>query len=413
MPVSTRIYASVALAFGGQPAIDDLTAAAYETVLIWSVHVDTDGTLYLNDTRFVSDGVYGEAQQMNLPATVTQLRDAGMEILFSVGAGETSDFTNIGTLLAGGVPGPGSPLYDNFAALKQAMVDAGGDIDGIDLDNEDNQDASVMVNFGRMLAAIGYDHVTLCPASPFPGEFWTSTLAGLNTDPGVGFVNAIHLQCYSGGSGSAVPAVIQGWQQMIADAGSAGTCLLIPGLATNQAAPGPWWYEDAPGGSVVKTPGTAMDPQADWSKHLFTQNYPNASAALQGVQSRRGPTFFFYCNEQVDLGPGRQFAQGDAVFFAGEPSWSATPQCDAFSLSGGCSDIYNGFGACPANLQEKYQTLSNIKTPPQGGFIWYYDSVVDCFLSGCCKDPAATARAYREAIERGLAPGGHREERHR
>jgi hypothetical protein len=43
MTASTRIYASGAIAFGGQPAINDLLAAAYSTVIVWSIHVDTNG----------------------------------------------------------------------------------------------------------------------------------------------------------------------------------------------------------------------------------------------------------------------------------------------------------------------------------------------------------------------------------
>jgi len=87
MTASTRIYASVALAFGGQPAINDLLKAGYSTVIVWSVHVDGTGNLILNDTQFVSGGVYKEAEAMDLPSRLAQLRKAGVEIIFSVGAG--------------------------------------------------------------------------------------------------------------------------------------------------------------------------------------------------------------------------------------------------------------------------------------------------------------------------------------
>lgn len=126
MTASTRIYAGGAIAFGGQPAINDLLNAGYSTVIVWSVHVAPDGTLILNDTQIVSGGVYKEAAPMNLPARLAQLRKAGVEIIFSVGAGGTCDFTSIATLLGGGPAGPGNVVYDNFKALKQAMVAAGG-----------------------------------------------------------------------------------------------------------------------------------------------------------------------------------------------------------------------------------------------------------------------------------------------
>src|SRR5260370_8730855 len=104
MPVSTRIYASCALAFGGQPAVDDLKASGYSTVLVWSVHVDAYGSLYLNDTLFVFRGAYKETQPMDLPARLAQLRTAGLEVLFSVVPGETSAFPHTATLLPSGAP---------------------------------------------------------------------------------------------------------------------------------------------------------------------------------------------------------------------------------------------------------------------------------------------------------------------
>jgi len=99
MTASTRIYTGGAIAFGGQPAINDLLNADYSTVIVWSVHVAPDGTLILNDTQIVSGGVYQEAAPMNLPARLAQLHKAGVEIIFSVGAGGTCDFTSISTLL--------------------------------------------------------------------------------------------------------------------------------------------------------------------------------------------------------------------------------------------------------------------------------------------------------------------------
>ena len=157
MPIHTRIYAGDAIAFGGQPAIDGLILAGYSSVIVWSVHVDWDGTLFLNDTKIVSSGVYKETDPMDMPSRLARLRKTGVEIIFSVGAGGTHDFQSIEKLLEGGVPGPGNPLYDNFKALKDAMVSAeGGDIDAVDFDNEDNMKTDVMVNFGLMLAKIGF-----------------------------------------------------------------------------------------------------------------------------------------------------------------------------------------------------------------------------------------------------------------
>jgi hypothetical protein len=393
MSASTRIYAGGAIAFGGQPAINDLLAAGYSTVIVWSVHVQSDGTLILNNTQIVSGGVYQEAAPMNLPARLAQLRTAGVEIIFSVGAGGTSDFTNIAGLLDGKPAGPGNALYDNFQALKQAMVDAGGDIDAIDFDNEDNLDSGVMTNFGITLAKIGYAHVTFCP---YMGQtIWFDTMQSLVAAQGSSFVSAIHLQCYSGGSGNLdnVGAWTSGFER------AGGDALMIPGLGTTQAPPGPWWDQGAPGRSVKQVPDVAMDEGASWDNYLYTQNFATIDDALQAAQG----SFFFYCREPVVLN-GRSFQTGDAAFFIGSPQWGSAPQCDAYYLGGPCTNPYNRpIGACPSDLQTQYATWGSAV---DGGCIWLYDSVIDCLLSGCCggsiEEPAGSALAYRQAITNGL-----------
>lgn len=399
MKTQPRIYISGAFTFGEQQAVNNLLQAGYTAVILWSVHVDASGNLFINDTMFVSNGVYKEQQPMNLPARLAQLRKAGIQIILSVGAGGTSDFTNIQALLNGGVPTKGNPLYDNFSALKAAMVNAGGDIDAIDFDNEDNMNTATMVNFGVMLGNIGYSSVTFCPY--YTSQVWTDTYNQLQSQKGNGFVSAIHLQCYSGGMYSD-PA---DWGAMIAKA--KGNTLLIPGLATNQAQPGPWWdgRTKQPGGSVVKTSDVAMYGGADWSNMLRKGNYPDVDTAMQNAQG--SDTFFFYCNGYLDLGPGKQFQKGDAVYFGGAPWWGSAPQCDGYALSGGCSNIYNSNGACPADLQSQYASWAKGQYPINGGFIWLYDSIVNCVLSGPCgeggQSEAQVAAEYAQAIVNGLS----------
>ncbi|HMK27946.1 MAG TPA: hypothetical protein VK483_18085 [Chitinophagaceae bacterium] len=413
MSIQTRIYASGALAFGEDAAINNLLAAKYSAIIVWSVHVATTGDLYLNDTLFVSKGIYAESATMNLPARLAQLKKAGMQIIFSVGAGGTPDFTAIQALEKGTVPTKGNPLYDNFKALKDAMKNAGGDIDAVDFDNEDKMDTKTMVNFGIMLGNIGYSSVTFCPYDEQPGQVWTDTYKQLLAAKGNGFVSAIHLQCYSGGGGNDP----QPWAQIISN----GNTLLIPGLATSQAKPGPWWDEDTdqPGGSVVKTKSVAMYGHGDWSGLLRVGNYPSADIAMQryikGGGIYGGETFFFYCNGFLNLGPGKQFVPGDAVYFSGRPWWGSAPQCDGYSLSGGCSNIWDPpipyppstKGSCPADLQSQYATWKKGKLPVNGGFIWTYDSIVQCLLSECCgetgQDVAKIATDYKQAIINGLS----------
>ena len=392
MTKSARIYCSDALGFGGWPAVNDLLSAGYEAVIVWSIHVDTNGTLFLNDSVIASGGSYNGAFPFNLPARLAKLRTAGTEIIFSIGAGGTNDFANICNLLNGQPAGPNNPIYDNFKALKDAMVAGGGDIDAIDFDNEDNFDATVMINFGITLANIGYTHVTFCPWSN--SDTWFATMEGLVKAKGADFVSAIHLQVYSGGEENLDQ--VDSWKSGFESAG--GKALMIPGLATNQPQPGPWWFNSAMGENVLKLPKKAMQPDADWSKQLYTWNFATIDEALQGAKT--AASSFFYCREPLVLTNGRSFQPGDAVFFTGIPSWGAAPQCDAYYLGGPCRNTYNKIpGACPSDLRAQFAKWGSLI---DGGFIWLYDSIVGCYLSGCCGgskgSPAATALAYRQAI---------------
>ncbi len=397
MSTQTRIYAGGGFSFGEDQAVNNILSAGYSALIVWSVHVDTTGNLILNNTQFVSGGTYREMQPMNLPPRLAKLHKAGVQIIFSVGAGGTNDFHNINTLLNGGVPGPGNPLYDNFNALKQAMVAAGGDIDAIDFDNEDYMDTPTMVNFALMLSNIGYKSVTFCPY--YVDETWTDTYTQLLQQKGKDFVSAIHYQCYSGGSGNNP----SDWATVIAQA--QGNTLLIPGLATNQAQPGPWWDGNAQGGSVVKTPDVAMYGEANWDSMLRRGNYPTVEDAMKSTLG--GETFFFYCRQYMYLSPDKVFNPGDAVFFGDRPWWGSAPQCDGYSLSGGCSNIYNINGACPADLQQQFATWNSQGDTINGGFIWLYDSIVSCVLSNCCgQDNETTAQLaadYQQAIVKGLS----------
>jgi hypothetical protein len=396
VPISTRIYAGNAFVFGGQPAVDDLRAAQYSSVIIWSVHVDEKAALYLNETKIVDGGRYIEPATMNLPGRLATLRTNRCEVLFSVGSGGgPQDFTNIDRLLND--PEMRPCLRDNFKALKGAMVNAGGDIDAIDFDNEDNTSAQVMCDFGSMLRDIGYAGVTFCPYDQ--PEVWAETYDLLGKKCGANFVRAIHLQCYDGGRWNNPDdwCESEAWEKW-------GKPLLIPGLATKQTNEGGWWNEGKRGGSVVTTPNVVMYAHGDWSKKLRQGNFASAEKAMESAGKINAETFFFFCRGSKDLGPGKQFNKGDAVFFAGVPWWGSEPDCDGCSLSGGCTNKYNQKGACLADLRKQYEGWKkDSRRAPDGGFIWLYDSVTHCLLSPCCGEKPATAKDYREAITNGLS----------
>jgi hypothetical protein len=399
MAASARIYANVAFAFGGEPALSDLLNAKYDTVIVFTVHVDPVGNLFLNNTQFVSGGIYRETEKMDLPGRLAELRKAGMEVIFAVGSAGVDDFKNIGALLGNKPGGPGNIIYENFKALKGAMLEVlGGDIDAIDFDNEVDPKSDVMINFGITLAGIGYRHVTLCPYYRPEAGIWYDTMAGLVDALGDDFVSAVHLQCYDGGAGNADH--IGDWKSGFQAKSKTAKFKMIPGLATVQTGKGPWWHKEARGVNVKQKPNS-FQYGTEFQNRLYTQKFPSPDAALQAA--RTSASFFFYCKEDVSWG-GTSYRAGDTVFFSGKPHWIDLPQFDAYYLDGACTDTSNpgGVGACPADVQKAFSNWSKTESV-DGGFIWFYDSMVGCALCRSCSSPI-TALNYRKAIRPDPAP---------
>ena len=120
-------------------------------------------------------------------------------------------------------------------------------------------------------------------------DTWFDAMKGLVSAKRDVFVSAIHLQVYSGGASNLDQ--VEQWKSGFGNAG--GKALMIPGLATNQAQPGPWWYNGAMGANVLMVPNVAMQEGADWGNYLYTWNFASIDEALQGAKT--AASFFFYC----------------------------------------------------------------------------------------------------------------------
>jgi len=187
------IYCGGAL-YRDPAVIDDLHRSGFTTVTAWPVRVDPAGDLVFDDVPIVAGGRW--VGDVSWPSRLQALKEGGSvdRLLFSVGSGESSDFTCIHDLMAQHGTGPSSPLQRSFAALKEAIPA----IDAIDFDNEDHLDVETNLAFGRMLVDLGWP-LTFCPYRD--REVWLDSLAALwNWRPGC--VAGINLQCYSGGLGN-------------------------------------------------------------------------------------------------------------------------------------------------------------------------------------------------------------------
>jgi hypothetical protein len=213
-----------------------LAESGFTTVILWTLHVDPDGTLVYNDTVIVRDGVFA-ATFLYLPRLVNQLKTAPgssvKTVLFCVGSGGVDDFKNIQSLLA--TKAGKLTLSRNFHALSAALP-----IDGFDFDDEDLFDPTTTAQLTELLCAGNEMIITYCP---YFGEAtpWNAAIEAVYTwdqqqNPVLGqSVRWWNLQCYSGG-GSNVPAT---WVQQLSTKAGIGdaAAYIIPGYDASVQTP--------------------------------------------------------------------------------------------------------------------------------------------------------------------------------
>ena len=186
----SAIYGGGPFYHGGQAVMDDLRASGFTTVILFGVHVQTNGDLHFNNDPIISNGTY--IGDPGWPARLATLKTAPTSVTrieASVGGWGTGDFQNIKNLIAAQGTGPTSVLYKNFQTLKQVTG-----ADAIDFDDESTYDLGSSTAFGNMLWGLGYS-ITLAPYTNM--TYWKSLADNL-----AGKVDGIHLQVYDGGAGN-------------------------------------------------------------------------------------------------------------------------------------------------------------------------------------------------------------------
>ena len=187
--------------FGGGPfyhsadtVMPTMRASGFSTMILWSIHVHTNGDLVLNDVPIFSNGSY-VGSDAAWPSKVASLKTAPTSVTrveFSVGSAGVADFETIESLILSQGTGPSSILYRNFSALKAAIPI----VDAIDYDDESNYDVASTVALSIMLGDLGYK-VTLCPYTN--SSFWTAVYNQTNAQR-PGLVDRVLLQVYAGGA---------------------------------------------------------------------------------------------------------------------------------------------------------------------------------------------------------------------
>ena len=185
----------VSAIFGGGPfvnqkrGLEKVKKSGFNTIMLWSVHVYDDGTLYLNDRKMVENGKFvggdlvkeGWEYLKQEPTNITRIE-------LSVGAWGTKDFEAIDALIKRDGTGEDTILYRNFKVLAETCG-----ADAINYDDETSFDPTVAITFGRMVESMGMK-VTLCPFNEM--NYWKAVYNGLGSE----LVDRIYLQCYDGGS---------------------------------------------------------------------------------------------------------------------------------------------------------------------------------------------------------------------
>ena len=176
-----------------------IRASGFTTLVIWTLHVEADGDLVLNNQKIVDNGVY--VGRADWPAEVAAFKTGTTSVTrieLGLSGHESQTFLNIRDLVFSQGTGSGGMLYKNFKVLHDRIPA----IDGLNYDEESHlYDTNVlytMKEFSLMLADLGF-HIELdvfCCS-----QAWTDVFNYVNgARPGT--IDRIDLQCYAGGGGN-------------------------------------------------------------------------------------------------------------------------------------------------------------------------------------------------------------------
>lgn len=186
--------------YGGGPFYNDadtvlprMKASGFNTLVLWTIHVENNGDLILNDVPLISDAQWvadkawpGMVEDLKIgPTTVTRVE-------FGVGSAGVPDFERIANLIASEGTGPESILYRNFELLKELMPS----VDAINFDDESAYDVDPSVAFSLMLGDLGYQ-ISIVPYQA--SNFWTALYDQVETEE-PGLIDRVMLQMYAGGA---------------------------------------------------------------------------------------------------------------------------------------------------------------------------------------------------------------------
>jgi hypothetical protein len=177
------------------------------TLFLFTLQVNSDGTLRFNDDIVCRNGVYVGNPDWNWQLDACR-GGSVTRIEMAIGNWGSVSFDNIRNLINSQGTGSSTMLYRNFQALKNKIR-----IDAFQMDDEKTYDRTTMVRFCKMLKDGLGVWVSLCPYTN--QTFWKNVKADLPDR-----VTGVWLQCYDGGAGN---DPVQ-WRSALAN-----TVILFPG----------------------------------------------------------------------------------------------------------------------------------------------------------------------------------------
>jgi hypothetical protein len=176
---------------GGSTVMNNLRNSGFTTVVLWTIHVHSNGDLYFNDTLVVHNGRYvGRSAWPGQLATLLQQPTSVNRIEVSVGSAGVNDWGTIDQLIASQGTGTSSILYKNFSALRAAT----GAV-AVDSDDEEDYNLSGAEAFAHMVLGMGYSSFTIVPYTD--ESYWAALKKNLGSS-----MDRVYLQDYAGGTGN-------------------------------------------------------------------------------------------------------------------------------------------------------------------------------------------------------------------
>lgn len=176
--------------------ISTLRNSGFTYVILFNVHVESDGTLTTDGETIVKNGEYVftktqpyyQQDVANLKTVPTSIQ----RVEICIGGWGNTSYDNIKKLVNSSGTGINSILYKNFKALKDALPE----IEAVNNDDEHCYDAETASKFHIMMHRLGYK-TTLAPYTN--KSFWTNLCSKIHANRPWA-VDRIMVQCYDGGA---------------------------------------------------------------------------------------------------------------------------------------------------------------------------------------------------------------------